>query len=1245
MQSPLDTPPPFFLILKTMSAIVPAQPEARKTPCTSPAVTGGNSPGGFALVLALSLMAFVLVLILSISTLVRVESASAENRMQQLRARQNALLGMRIALGELQKEMGPDQRINANAARELDNDKREASPRRYWTGVFNGWVAEDGGTLEGTAAEKRPEPDFRRWLVSARNSSGGGKPDWLARRDEGLEADLPEPVTLVEGEDANRVEAGRVAVGGSGGYAWWVGDENAKALLRRGQQPEQDLRDWLRNRTIGAQTAYPLIGDLEDLSPLESGLDLLHSRNTLPLINGGTDAPADGSRFHQVTPLSFGVAANTRRGGLRKDLSIYLEKTATEMRNLSDEEAEEYHGGLYTAPGLRHDPNDGNKNRADAHYLRNSPESIDLGGVSMGELQTYHTLWRDLEPGGGSHPDGGSLPAGPPKLTGRFGGTDGAFRDQTAPYKTPVIIRGGTILAIKTRPVSSGEEEEENQQLYDVELRFDAIATLWNPYDVSIRIPEDTFKAFVYATSYQMRFFRSKNPSAGFKERILFRAQRLSWAPDNTINWIALEIGESTPLAMRPGEVLVFSAAGNEGVEYEYSEIEDSANATVKGRLGWIRDGGFTGVGTFDSEEGPLDPDDHLWVRIFPHRESRGGAAIADDTRMMAGGRSSPERYTGMAGKIPGPDGARITTGAQIHVANFPYGQRPKHRYNFFDTKFPQRIGDRKVGTLLQSADDLAGSSDWTDLIFFVTEMRTEDPVAGWSGTPVLRHFNPAVNLYHLNSYRDEDTVAQPFVHRIEEIGLGGNNNTQYLNVGPNGAGNFGGSHDASGVSPIITHSIPRRPPTSLADYQHAAAIGRGHYTPEEVRDTDEWLTHDIRGGGHIEPATGKIIGNAYAPSVLPSDQIRGFTNPKDLPEPVDADIPGVPAVDHSYLANFYLWDNWFLSSISPEPDANYGVARSQAEVWEDFAAGDEPLPNRRMRANPAAGDDFDPEDENAHHRSAAQLLIKGAFNVNSTDPEVWAAQLAALRGAPTPVLEPGSGGPGWEDADSDETPVPGLIIPAAGSVDRGDFGSASGEDQWLGFRKLDDTQIRELAEAIVEEVRERGPFLSLADFINRRPGGDIEHALKGALQAALDRTVNPDEGDMGGGRWLGENSEAAFPQALDIPRSQGMAAWLNQADLLALLGPILTARSDTFTIRTYGEARNSATGEVDTRAWGEALVQRMPAYVDSANTAHTPPDDAEAAGLGLDALTPENRAFGRRFRVLAFRWLDEDEI
>jgi hypothetical protein len=92
---------------------------------------------------------------------------------------------------------------------------------------------------------------------------------------------------------------------------------------------------------------------------------------------------------------------------------------------------------------------------------------------------------------------------------------------------------------------------------------------------------------------------------------------------------------------------------------------------------------------------------------------------------------------------------------------------------------------------------------------------------------------------------------------------------------------------------------------------------------------------------------------------------------------------------------------------------------------------------------------------------------------------------------------------------------------------------------------------------------------------------------------------------------------------------------WLTQGDLMAAWAPRLYARSDTFRIRTYGDTVNPATGATVARAWSEAIVQRLPEYRDGSQEPATAP-----AGL-----TPANRALGRRFVVISFRWLDHSDI
>jgi hypothetical protein len=53
-----------------------------------------------------------------------------------------------------------------------------------------------------------------------------------------------------------------------------------------------------------------------------------------------------------------------------------------------------------------------------------------------------------------------------------------------------------------------------------------------------------------------------------------------------------------------------------------------------------------------------------------------------------------------------------------------------------------------------------------------------------------------------------------------------------------------------------------------------------------------------------------------------------------------------------------------------------------------------------------------------------------------------------------------------------------------------------------------------------------------------------------------------------------------------------------------------------------------------------------LPAYVEpDVNPAYTPFDAQQARELGLAPLSPQNRELGRGFRIVAFRWLTQDEI
>jgi len=109
-----------------------------------------------------------------------------------------------------------------------------------------------------------------------------------------------------------------------------------------------------------------------------------------------------------------------------------------------------------------------------------------------------------------------------------------------------------------------------------------------------------------------------------------------------------------------------------------------------------------------------------------------------------------------------------------------------------------------------------------------------------------------------------------------------------------------------------------------------------------------------------------------------------------------------------------------------------------------------------------------------------------------------------------------------------------------------------------------------------------------------------------------------------------------AFKKAALGPRYQGSPAYISQADILEPIAPVLNARSDTFLIRSYGEALSPDGKTVLAKAWCEAVVQRYPDYLN--------PQDKPETPMTTPSLKPENKIFGRRFILKSFRWLSPNE-
>jgi len=490
----------------------------------------------------------------------------------------------------------------------------------------------------------------------------------------------------------------------------------------------------------------------------------------------------------------------------------------------------------------------------------------------------------------------------------------------------------------------------------------------------------------------------------------------------------------------------------------------------------------------------------------------------------------------------------------------------------------------------------------------------------------------------------------------------------------------YGGfSMNSDGMTKAILTEIPLVQPTSLAQYAHANFA---------VRDQQPLLS----------------IGNSFASPLV--DAKKAFQD----------NGPNWTEYDQSYLLNAALWDGYFLSSLAPwmksgttgaitaatptptdpatlatkttVPPTDPNEKKSLTAVISGFVYSGMPLDNPRFTLASSRDAGATATALADYRRSAAVLLNRGAFNVNSTSVTAWAAFLGSAKSLA--VADKAANG----DARFPRTLTKVGVAVATGNM--------QDETNWSGFANLSDAQITGLAAAIVAENKARfaitarserdlakapgprlfagltkatTPYLGLSEFINRFLTPETWASRCGALQAAIfradqtanaglsdrlfagatDRKVTQDSLSTATASWSPhpENIEAAAQTGTSRTHTaMGAPGNLLQSDLLQSLGSALATRSDTFTLRCYGEAVVD-NGEIGS-AWMEVVVQRIPDFIDPTNPAETgssaPKPLKVAASASADptvstALTPVNNVLGRRFKVISMRWLKADEI
>ena len=1322
-----------------------------------------NSPRsqGFSLVLSLMIMAGIVMTVVTLSAFITIESRAAMNQQLATRARLNGIVAMRLALAHLQQEAGADRRATARAEIIQPAASPAALRNPMWTGVWR--------------TDRPDQPPA--WLVSGRHdrpagyqsTSLSGLTDYGTDHLSPLLAYPPagiETLRLVGSGSANRytvtdptrpdgfVEGiAKLAIpDANGAYAYWIGDEGVKArvnLKDPRESADKLMPEHASQFRAPGRAAHELLTGLD--SVVQADIARIGRINELPLAPGfAMGSPADiperasspNSRrlFHDISFHSAGVLANSRDGGLRRDLSLAFE--------LSDKDFHRSEfGSEFDVPATAvtsgkeivrmQVPIAGKIIQVAPIFNRITPQG-DLRGPTWWGLRDYHRLYKQL----------GWSTAGTPSLRARslfpnassihnmpFDGDDDGLRSSQYLYAgahnadhaglNPAVRDTGDIFGTDYRPIprpfacSAAPYVDKTTLVFDVSqgggwitLNVTPFVVLHNPYNVAIECPASTAGAshvFSYSDWDDWKLIirvtrfgattRYEHPLGDYYKRM---GQRTSTTPD----MFRLYLGTVT---LQPGEYRVYSP------ESPYASVWGKA---VRLTNSFNYTGGYTDGGTTGLDWGDLWPGFNLY------------SSDRTEFEIAPTGKSSPDPF-GIPRSVPNANriipagvfrsrhglvcwpGDGLTEASNSYELYNRSSELNEVSHRIID---PTRVGHPGPITFPnlftippnRTSSGLPAPGQIIAALELSTRSVTERvPSTSWlstAATSALPYppYTAAASLYQTAAPAPMFTHTNPTAPVVRSDGAGrmANGANKGFNGSspsyrmrcfrPTGSGSgpwstliatqvsggntlaYGGfSKETSGSTKAVHVEIPLAPPASLGQYAHAN-FG--------LRDQ--------------QPLYG--VGNSFASLQVPANKAYELTSP-DWTE-----------FDQPFLLNDALWDGFFLSSAGPEmtrntvpyaptppnPDAVASVnpfaeTRTLDQVLDDFSTGQRSLLNPRMRidiSNPNARHAL-----RSHRTAAAVLLNDGAFNVNSVSVDAWTAFLGSanrIAYANLTAAQPNTTAGNRANVRLPRALQAGSSSPATGAM------NDSGRTNWHGFANLNETQIKALATAIVAENKVRfqmltrterdqvtppagrvfsgqtvasTPYLSLAEFVNRFLCPDAWASRCGALQSAIfradatnaaglsDRVTAiagvrfPTEVMVTQSTLSGTNSAPlSYPQNVEagekpvsgtganrVHAAMGSPGNLIQVDLLQSLGASIATRSDTFTIRAYGEADDGNGSKANCLM--EAVVQRTPEYVSSDNAPEVRPDDT--------AFTPVNRLLGRRFKIISIKWLKPDEV
>jgi type II secretory pathway pseudopilin PulG len=1173
---------------------------------------------GFALVATLLLMVLLAIIAVSLLSLSAVSLRSSAQGAAQAEAKANARMALMLAIGELQKHAGLDMRVTAPA------DVIDSSNPPL-TGVWKSWEGSDheaSGILTGRPkvpnySQKEQAAAsggrFLSWLVSGANTAKSvtDAASLVRKTPTGTSIPLVSTGSLATSDD-RQVHVEPVAVNSNGKYAWWVSGDNQKARLPKPYKPKNDnAAEWsdiVRNHSVADPGVFELESLLTDAAPAMKTF----TRNTADIYSEKDAAIRPSQSFHDLSATSAGLLTNTATGGWRKDFSLLTENwNAQPTSGLEFFKLTPTQNLQYTRPvpdpsqpvSASYNPRPSNSmlyHWADYRtstlrefWARRGPIA------SWAKIKSYATLYKKMS----------STTTNAPNINHQSWQDIGA--DTTQPNATltfhdirlmPQMARVQIVVSHYATTVGAEPGK------YRPAVLYTPVVTVWNPYNTRLTLNGTLIvnPAYTLPLALNHKLSGAGAPFLADEYWSIQGQSSLKEYQDRSLSFVSKSWDmifnlRQNPMILEPGETRIFSPAAG-----TLTEVKTGRNYD-------LYPGVRTGVGLFF----PLD-----------QRLVGVGGVITTAAVSLPGSVNMnvdakfdvPSRYSG---------GNYVCGSAyQWFVDSWGSGRSHSWFQIFYkrqdaNTLYPPKLGLASA-TLAECALRPVPFLSMT-LGSRIANHRAIATKGMVQAEPVVDFFSSNGEPRFTDIYPGNDTLINtPWDFSVVEHASAADDMLPNVDTTTQSSYIVTGVRKAEGVSRMVTAELPARPLVSLADLTHM----------------------QIRALNPTPPYSGNIVANSDASPLIPKDNIVNPANTR-------ANRRDNEQQDDSYCANHVLFDDWFFSSIAPKP-TGFGPSGGTdlRQTYLDLLTGKEPLVNRayrpiaedRVSDDTAAGLKYTSHVQPAESWKtiASRLEVEGMFNVNSTSVRAWRALLGHARSQKIPYTQPSG-------AIKLSNPADYAISRTSVAGDRaaGEPPQVAGEyadtTEFTGHRVFTDEMLDKLAENIVGQVRARGPFLSLSEFVNRQLTNDNNLALAGAIQTALNQLAS--DSSLNPFQTIQNESVASladppgpegyvFGDAAVGHNTYGLPGWTRQADILRPLAPVLSARDDTFTIRAYGDAR-SPDGKILARAWCEATVQRTRDFCD-------PADSPEIATLPT---LPANQTFGRRFKLISFRWLSAREV